>query len=1054
MNVLEDILVLMVFLWLILVFIVFPVLFMRYARRTTRLTAQLDSLKVTLEDLADTVTRQSNALSKLKKAITSSMKVELPDKKHAMAPSVVPAAARKVATPSDEAIRKARRVSPRYQQHRPEDTVPVPHMGEEVIRKTAEGRSVWMGAFPSRIRAWLFGGNPLARLGVLILFLGIAFGLKYAIDAGLLTKQMGHLAAGAFGVILSGVGWRVRQLMRNYGLVLQGGGAGIVFLTVFSAVNLADLLSPEQGFPLMVAAVAAGSALAVLQDALGLALLSLVGGFLAPILVSINEDPVALFSYCLILSGGILTIAWFKAWRGLNLVGFFSVLAIGTLWAHDYYQPFHYSVAQAFLVLFFLFFTAVPIIFALRQPPRLKGYIDGLLVFGVPFCGFALQSQLVNEFDDGLWMSSASLALFYAVVVIVGRRSKNENFRVLNETFLALSVAFGTVTVPLAVDNARLTGGIWALEGLVLVWVGVRQRNLIARFFGLATEVAAAVGYAGSYLEAVEDVPILNGHYLGAVVIGLSGLFGGFYLYTQRQALRNWEKVYPAFLLCWGAVWWFFAGADEIRRHVGSDDQLVSLVFFLTANSIALSLLGRRFAWSLLNPVGALVLAATALAWLDPSVFWLDSTIKGFSADLSIDKIAPIITEETPVFNARFVSGGAIVVAAFLFSAALLYRRREFEESVGYYANAEFALGFSWALMVGSVEILRHVSLPDSLGALLYFVAGSTVVATLLRRPFGWQPLSRPALVLLPVMAAIAAALYLRGTPPHQLALWAFLGWFVAFAVQYWLFRRTERDWNSKLLIVWQSAALSLALLLMAWESSCLVGELVPDAPTWRSVFWIPVPAIAVFVLLSRDGSLRWPFTHYSTAGCDAGLLPTVTALMFWVAFATMEPGDPFPWQYRPVLNPLELGQLLALAGLTWWLSHGCERLPGNVRWGILSGIAFVALNGIVARSVHFIDDVPFNISAIWASFKYQAAISITWSVAAFVAMVIATKTKERMLWIVGATLLVAVVAKLFLMDLAGTGTVTRIVSFLGVGILILIGAYLSPLPPRAEQSS
>ena len=54
----------------------------------------------------------------------------------------------------------------------------------------------------------------------------------------------------------------------------------------------------------------------------------------------------------------------------------------------------------------------------------------------------------------------------------------------------------------------------------------------------------------------------------------------------------------------------------------------------------------------------------------------------------------------------------------------------------------------------------------------------------------------------------------------------------------------------------------------------------------------------------------------------------------------------------------------------------------------------------------------------------------------------------ERTLWVAGAVLLGAVVVKLFLVDLANSGTVERIVSFIGVGALLLVIGYLAPVPP------
>jgi uncharacterized membrane protein len=78
-----------------------------------------------------------------------------------------------------------------------------------------------------------------------------------------------------------------------------------------------------------------------------------------------------------------------------------------------------------------------------------------------------------------------------------------------------------------------------------------------------------------------------------------------------------------------------------------------------------------------------------------------------------------------------------------------------------------------------------------------------------------------------------------------------------------------------------------------------------------------------------------------------------------------------------------------------------------------------------------------------------QAAVSLFWTVIGLVLMVFATRHGQRMVWITGAALLGVVVAKLFLVDLSNTGTVARIVTFIGVGALLLLVGYLSPVPPR-----
>ena len=54
-----------------------------------------------------------------------------------------------------------------------------------------------------------------------------------------------------------------------------------------------------------------------------------------------------------------------------------------------------------------------------------------------------------------------------------------------------------------------------------------------------------------------------------------------------------------------------------------------------------------------------------------------------------------------------------------------------------------------------------------------------------------------------------------------------------------------------------------------------------------------------------------------------------------------------------------------------------------------------------------------------------------------------------RGVWITGATLMAVVVLKLFFIDLSNVGGMERIVSFIAVGVLMLVIGYFSPVPPR-----
>ncbi len=82
-----------------------------------------------------------------------------------------------------------------------------------------------------------------------------------------------------------------------------------------------------------------------------------------------------------------------------------------------------------------------------------------------------------------------------------------------------------------------------------------------------------------------------------------------------------------------------------------------------------------------------------------------------------------------------------------------------------------------------------------------------------------------------------------------------------------------------------------------------------------------------------------------------------------------------------------------------------------------------------------------------------QSVLSLLWTLTAMGLMVAGNRHRLRTLWLVGAVLLVVVLAKLFFVDLSGRGTIERIVSFLGVGVLLLVIGYLAPVPPATTTA-
>ena len=132
------------------------------------------------------------------------------------------------------------------------------------------------------------------------------------------------------------------------------------------------------------------------------------------------------------------------------------------------------------------------------------------------------------------------------------------------------------------------------------------------------------------------------------------------------------------------------------------------------------------------------------------------------------------------------------------------------------------------------------------------------------------------------------------------------------------------------------------------------------------------------------------------------------------------------------------------------WPTARNARRSAAALWG---GLLFAILNGVLLRSLHQWGDVPWDWDAMLASRPVQSALSIFWTLIALGGMVAATRRSLRSLWLVGAALMAVVVAKLFLVDLSNVGGIERVVSFIGVGVLMLVLGYFAPVPPKAESA-
>jgi uncharacterized membrane protein len=219
------------------------------------------------------------------------------------------------------------------------------------------------------------------------------------------------------------------------------------------------------------------------------------------------------------------------------------------------------------------------------------------------------------------------------------------------------------------------------------------------------------------------------------------------------------------------------------------------------------------------------------------------------------------------------------------------------------------------------------------------------------------------------------------------------------------------------------------------------------------------VPAFIVVILPGAVARIDWPFSaHRNAFLAVAGGGLAVYSLAWILITSVTSRGGTLPLPYLPLLNPLDVTTVFVIyTSLQLWLNaRGTPLATLDARTVLFSvaGLTFVWLNAVLLRTLHQWRGVPFRLEEMARDTLVQTSLSIFWAVLALAAMVVGTRRGTRPAWLAGAGLLGVVVIKLFLVDLSRVGTVERIVSFLGVGVLMLLIGYLSPAPPARADTT
>jgi uncharacterized membrane protein len=419
-----------------------------------------------------------------------------------------------------------------------------------MLRSAAAGTGDDDRSLESRI-----GSQWFNRIGILAVMIGMAWFLKLAIDnhwIGPLGRVLIGLVAGA-GLIA----WSERFRKHNYAAFsysLKAVGSGILYLSLWAAFSLYQLLPSGAAFAAMILVTAFNGFMAWVQDAELLALYAIVGGLSTPLLIStgVNHE-VALLSYLLLLDVAVLVLVALRPWSRLLFAAFVGTSLIMGAWWAEYYTDAQIARTAFFLGCFFVIFAFAP------RLVRVEGQIatdihgwDVLAVALLPvanatlgFIGFYALFNRVDTQWASPWLAVAFAAFYLLLLRLPAQGRLRASPAVLDSLHLAAAVVFLTIAIPLKAQGRWLTIG-WLAEGAALLWVAARVKLRLLRALAVG---CLALGLVALFTvnPTASSAPLFNerfGTYCAAIAV--FAFIAGVAAQAHSTEVPTEEPVWPA----------------------------------------------------------------------------------------------------------------------------------------------------------------------------------------------------------------------------------------------------------------------------------------------------------------------------------------------------------------------------------------------------------------------------------------------------------------------------------------------------------------------------
>ena len=453
------------------------------------------------------------------------------------------------------------------------------------------------------------GENLFGKIGILVFVIGVGFFVKYAIDKDWINETLRTVLGFLTGSALLVVAERLQKKYRTFSSLLAGGAFAVFYLTVAIAFHFYHLFPQTVAFIILIVITLFMSILSVLYDRRELAIISLVGGFLAPFIVSSGDgNYMVLFTYISILNLGMFGLSIYKKWGELPVIAFvFTYLVMGLFLLTGYSTGTAIISVHlfAFATLFYFIFL-LPILSILRIEAIKKNRGLLLVIITNNFIYLLLGILFLRNMELA-FKSEGLLSLFIAIinlVLVIWLRMSKKDYKFLIYAMLGLVLTFVSITIPIQLDGNYITL-FWAAEMVLLLWLYVKSKIWIYERATLVLMGLTLISYLMDVSAVIlsspsSDTIFLNSSFATSLFVGLAAgafaLMMGHYrsLFSEARCLR-YVPCNPVMLLTSAAILYYTFMAEFSLHLAGATRSGMMLVFTSAAILILSYAFKKRF---------------------------------------------------------------------------------------------------------------------------------------------------------------------------------------------------------------------------------------------------------------------------------------------------------------------------------------------------------------------------------------------------------------------------------------------------------------------------